>query len=96
VLVVKMTVLFAIVVAAIGAVAASLDGEWDFFVLFCALALLQAALGGLLVGPRRIVTVRSDLARWTDERSALTGEPSQRIIDRSIAAYRAGLFVSDD
>lgn len=92
----RTTVVVAAVVAATGAVATALDGVWDLFVLFVVLTVAQVLLLVLFFGPRRLVTVRSDLGRWLDMRATLTGEPVARLTDRSIASVRAGLLPADD
>jgi hypothetical protein len=86
----------AVVVAAVGALATAMSRDWDLCVVFVALLVIQAALTVALLGSRRLVTLRIDLARWAEERSALTGEPVAPIIDRAVAAYRDGLTGPDD
>ena len=86
----------ALVVTAVGAVATALGDDWDQFVLFLFVLLCQLGIAAALLGPRRLTTLRRDLARWTDERAAVTGEPESRIVDRAVAAYRDELFAPDE
>jgi hypothetical protein len=39
----------------------------------------------------RPVHLRPDLARWLDHVSALTAEPVEDVLDRSVSAYRASM-----
>jgi Flp pilus assembly protein TadB len=81
----------ALLVALVGVVDALRGGEPDLAVLF---VLLGTALTWLVAEAstrRPLVGVRADLARWIDERSALTGEPAERIVDRAVADHRARL-----
>lgn len=80
----------ALTVTAVGAVATAVDGSWDLFVLFVFVLVCQAGIGIALTGSRRLVSLRADLARWAEERAAVTGEPAPRIVDRCVAAYRDG------
>lgn len=50
------------------------------------------ALAGLRpqTGPRP-VRLRPDLARWLDHVSAVTAEPVEDVLDRSVSAYRASM-----
>lgn len=85
-----------LVVTAVGGVATAVDGDWDLFSLFALVLVCLVGIGIALFGPRRLTSLRSDLARWADQRSAVTGEPASRIIDRSVAAYRDALVERDD
>ena len=86
----------AVVVAGVGVIAAALDGNWDLVFVIGFVLLCQAGIALALLGPRRLTTLRPDLARWADERAAITGEPVPRIVDRCVAAYRDQLFAPDD
>lgn len=81
----------ALLIAVVGLIDALRGGEPDLATLF---ALLCVALAWLVAGAstrRTLVGVRADLARWIEERSALTGEPAERIVDRALADDRARL-----
>lgn len=93
---VKMALGAAVVVAAVGAAAAALAADWDTFAILVALLVTQAGIAAALWGPRRLVTLRADLARWATQRASVTGEPLAGIVDRSVAAYRDGLTGRDD
>jgi hypothetical protein len=81
----------ALVATAVGLVDAVIGGQADFVVVFVLAGLLQAAvLVGLRSGPRPVL-LRADLAAWVYEHTAATGEPADRLVDRCVAAYRAGL-----
>ena len=76
---------------AVGVVDAVRTDEGDLvLVLSVLLVLLVAALASTL-RLRRAVELRPDLAGWLREQSAATGEPVERLADRCVAAYRAGL-----
>lgn len=81
----------AMIVALVGLVDASRGGQPDLAVLFGVLAGSLAALLATSWSRRRPIEVRADLARWVDDRGALTGEPGGRIADRAIAEHRARL-----
>lgn len=77
-----------LIVALVGTVDAVRGGQTDLAVLFGVLAVLLA-IGLATSWPRRRqIGVRADLARWIDDRSALTGESADRIIDRAVADQR--------
>jgi hypothetical protein len=79
-------------VASVGALDAARGGIDDLIAVFVIVAALQAMLFFVLrLGRRRQVAVRSDLAEWLEERSAITGETVERIADRCIAQYRADM-----
>jgi hypothetical protein len=81
----------ALVVTAVGLVDVVRDGDSDLTAVLAGLAILQAAaLVTVLLG-RRGVRLRPDLTAWLDRQAAATGEPVERLADRCVAAYRAGL-----
>ena len=81
----------ALVVTATGLVDAFRHRDTDLAIVFVTLLLLQAgALIAWLRG-RRGVALRPDLASWLRRQATATGEPVERLADRSVAAYRAGL-----
>ncbi|GAB4585616.1 hypothetical protein [Nocardia sp. IFM 10818] len=88
--------LLAVVAAAlIGLIDAATARTWDLVAIFAAIL----ALGGLAaarLGGRRTVSLRADLARWLTLRAAEGGEPTGRLADRAVAAYRAGLTGGPD
>ena len=81
----------ALVATTVGLVDGVRDGDSDLTLLFTGLALVQAAaLVTALLGHRG-VRLRPDLTAWLDRQAAATGEPVERLADRCVAAYRAGL-----
>lgn len=86
------------VVALIGVAVAMVDAlrdtDTDLALLMGAVALVQVAALLSGVRGRSAVALRPDLTRWLHRQSAATGEPVERLADRCVAAYRAGL-VSD-
>jgi hypothetical protein len=81
--------------AALATTVATIDAvtgrDWDLTALLAAAVALQvAAIAGVL-GRRRSIELRPDLASWLREQAAATGEPAERVADRALAAYRAGL-----
>lgn len=86
----------AIVLCAIGAIDAALDGAWDQVVLFAATTLAVAAAVAVHNPGRQALTLRRDLADWLRSRSELTGEPVETLADRAVAAHRAGLTGHQD
>jgi hypothetical protein len=87
----SVLLLVALVVTAVGLVDVLRTGESDLaIVLAVVLVLLAAALITAVQG-RRAVELRPDLASWLHQQSAATGEPVERMADRCVAAYRAGL-----
>ena len=79
----------ALALVVVGAVDAALDGVWDLFTVFSALAV---ALGVLLLldiaghgRGRSAVTLRSDLYRAVRRRSRFDGESVDALVDRAIA-----------
>ncbi len=81
----------ALLVTSVGLVDAAIGGQADLVVVFAVAAALQlVALVGLRAGPRA-VHLRTDLAVWADRHAAATGEPTERLVARCVAAYRTGL-----
>ena len=81
----------ALVATTVGLVDVVRDGDSDLTVLVTGLLLLQvAALATALLGHRG-VRLRPDLTAWLARQAAATGEPVERLADRCVAAYRAGL-----
>jgi hypothetical protein len=81
----------ALLVTAVGLVDVVRDEDSDLTLLFTGLVLLQAAaLATALLGHRG-VRLRPDLTAWLTRQAIATGEPVERLADRCVAAYRAGL-----
>jgi hypothetical protein len=81
----------ALVGTAVGLVDVVRDGNSDLTLLLTGLLLVQAAaLATALLGHRG-VRLRPDLTAWLERQAAATGEPVERLADRCVAAYRAGL-----
>lgn len=78
-------------IVALALVDSLVAGTWDLVVVLGLAVILLLVLIGSFGAARPALTVRGDLFRWLDQRSAATGEPLERIADRCIAAYRAGL-----
>ena len=80
-----------VAVAVVGAVDAAVSIDWDLFVVFVLIGLLQLVLLLRLSGRRPALSVRADLVRWLRDRAASEGESTERIVDRAVSAYRDGL-----
>lgn len=80
-----------VAVAVVGAVDAAVSIDWDLFVVFVLIGLLQMVLLLRLSGRRPALSVRADLVRWLRDRAASEGESTERIVDRAVSAYRDGL-----
>ncbi|MGY1753361.1 hypothetical protein [Blastococcus sp. SYSU D01042] len=81
----------ALIGVAVALVDALRDSDGDLALLMAAVAAVQlAALAAGLRG-RSAVALRRDLATWLRRQSTATGEPLDRLADRCVAAYRAGL-----
>ncbi|MGY2003698.1 hypothetical protein [Blastococcus sp. SYSU DS1024] len=81
----------ALIGVALALVDALRDADTDLALLLGAVAVVQlAALAACLRG-RSAVALRPDLAAWLRRQTAATGEPLDRLADRCVAAYRAGL-----
>jgi hypothetical protein len=81
-------------IALAGSIAAGMNGEPGFVVLFVVIGVV-VAVRLLPTRRRRPLAVRADLAAWLDEVSATSGEPIEVILDRSVSAYRAGMCAGD-
>jgi hypothetical protein len=78
-------------VATVGLVDVVRSGESDLVLVLTALLVVLAAALVLSLNGRRAVQLRPDLAGWLRQQAAATGEPVERLADRCVAAYRAGL-----
>ncbi|MGY1708835.1 hypothetical protein ACI8AC_04925 [Geodermatophilus sp. SYSU D00758] len=67
------------------------EADPDLAALLAAVAAVQLAALLTVVRGRVGVPLRPDLATWLRDQSAATGEPRERLADRCVAAYRAGL-----
>jgi hypothetical protein len=81
-----------VAVAVIGAVDAAVGRNWDLLTVFVLLGLLQLVLLLRLSARRPAVPLRADLVRWLRDRAEAEGESPDRIVDRAVSAYRAGLL----
>jgi hypothetical protein len=81
----------ALVGVAVALVDAVRDADTDLAILLGAVVLVQ--LAALVAGARgrSAVALRPDLAGWLRRQASGTGEPVDRLADRCVAAYRAGL-----
>lgn len=81
------------VLTAIAATDSIREEAWDLVPVLAVALVMQLSL---LVGPgrtRRDVAVRADLFHWLAQRAAACGEDLDRVADRCVAAYRAGITV---
>lgn len=75
----------------VGVVDSVRDGHDDLALLLAAVTALVAAAIVLLLRSCTQVALRPDLAAWVRRQAAATGEPADRLADRCVAAYRAGM-----
>ncbi len=78
--------------ALVGAFDAARGGHWDQFAILLAIAALSWVGLSVRVPARRTVAPRADLLRWVREHAATTDDEPNRVVDRALAAYRAGLM----
>lgn len=90
-MVTRMTFAVMVAIAAVGVLAAGLEGDWDLAVVFLVLGVLAAVLLARTSTRRPLVPIRADLVRWMSARAAIDGDRTERLADRAIAAYRDGL-----
>ncbi|GIH96325.1 hypothetical protein ACFFMN_39125 [Planobispora siamensis] len=79
------------VLTLVAVVDAARDGSWDLLAVLALVLVLQAAVLTGARARRPSVSLRGDLHRWVTGRSAATGEPLERVVDRCVAAYRDGI-----
>lgn len=89
----RLLLALVLVVAVVGLAEASVHGDWDVFVLFAAIAFVVTVLLLRTFVGRAAISLRRDLVEWLDERAVAGGEPPDRVADRAVSAYRAGLSV---
>ncbi len=87
----SLVLIVATLVSLVGAIDAGVGNEWDLFAVFALVAALQLMLLTQLRAKRPLVPLRSDLVAWLRNEAALTDEPLEKLADRALAAYRAGL-----
>jgi len=87
----NLSVSIASVLAVVGAFDAFIGGEWDFFVLFVAIGFMLITVWLRHRADRIPTTLRTDLARWLEHQSRMSGEPMEDVMDRALSAYRTGL-----
>lgn len=80
-----------IVLCGVGAIDAARGDEWDLVVIFGAVAVMTAVLLARTSVSRILVPIRADLVRWMAARAAVTGDRTENLADRAVAAYRDGL-----
>jgi hypothetical protein len=83
-------VLVALLGTAVGFVDAARTGDSDLGALLAVVVLVQVA-ALLDTRGRSRINLRPDLATWLRQQSTATGEPVERLADRCVASYRAGL-----
>jgi len=71
-----------------GAVDSIVSGEWDLFAVFAIALVLVVFLTLMSRSGRRMISLRSDLARWASDHSYRTGETIETTVDRAVAAHR--------
>jgi hypothetical protein len=86
-----LALLTALVISGAGLVDGLRDQHNDAVVVLAALIALQGIALLWLGRGRRGVALRPDLAEWLHKQADATGEPVERLADRCVAAYRAGL-----
>jgi len=77
--------------ALVGTVDAAIGRSWDLVVVQGSIIVLAALLGLGAITGRTGLTLRRDLARWLTEIAADGAERPDDVLDRAVAAYRAGL-----
>lgn len=88
----RTVLILTVAVAAIGVVDAAVGRNWDLLTVFALVGLLQLVLLLRLSGRRPAVPLRADLVRWVRDRADTEGESPERVLDRAVSAYRAGLL----
>ena len=78
----------AVLVLVAGIVDSFVSGEWDLFVVFILAFVLVAFLSVRSKNGRRLVTLRTDLARWSADHAHRTGETLETTLDRAVAGHR--------
>jgi len=71
-----------------GIVDSIISKEWDLLAVFVLAFALVAFLSVRSRSGRGVVTLRSDLARWTTDHAHRTGESVETTLDRAVAAHR--------
>lgn len=87
----RAVLLVTLLIAAVGALDAAVGRVGDLFTVFVLVGLLQLVLLLRISGRRPTVPVRADLVRWLRDRAEVEGESAERIVDRAVSSYRAGL-----
>ena len=80
------------VLTVVAAVDAARDGHWDQFAMLVAIGLTTVALWFRLAALRDAVRPRTDLMGWVRTHAAETDDEPQLVVDRALAAYRAGIL----
>jgi hypothetical protein len=91
----RTTALFGIAIALAGGVAAVRAEVGSLAVLFGMLGAISVA-GLRPERGRHPVSLRPDLASWLEQVAAVTAEPVEDVLDRSVSAYRASVRESAD
>lgn len=86
-----LVLVLATVVSLVGLVDATVSRTWDFAVVFALALGLQLLLLVRAQTGRVRVSVRRDLAAWASEQAVATGESADEVVDRCVAAVRAGV-----
>ena len=89
----RLPLVLAAVVASVGVAESIVQRDWDVLSLFIAIVVLLAGLFLRTFVGRPTISLRRDLVVWLDERAVTAGEPLERVADRAVSAYRAGLSV---
>ncbi len=92
----RILILAVVLVALTGLFDAWVIEEAETALLFGALLTLGLVLLARTLSKRRPFRVRADLAAWLRQRSDLTGEPVEQIVDRALATYRLELGEETD
>lgn len=91
----RVLVTLSMVVLGVGTLDSIFSREWDLFVIFLLSLSLHLLLWLRERANRTPVSLRPDLARWLEHHSARTGEPFDDVLDRAVAWYHQGLFVTE-
>jgi hypothetical protein len=88
----RTVLVLTVAVSAVGVVDAAVGRNWDLLTVFALVGLLQLVLLLRLSGRRPAVPLRADLVRWVRDRADAEGESPERVLDRAVSVYRAGLL----
>ena len=93
---VRTLLVSSIVVATVAGIDAGRGDHWDQFAMLLILGSLSAI--ALAVDTRRApsVRLRPDLLAWVEDLASRTDDEPPRVVDRAVAAYRAGFSTTPE